>query len=232
MSDIKNESSVKERLVTFIKFKGISNLKFEKICGLPNSTIQNIRKSIDPKTFDEKIAPNFPELNKYWLLFGDGEMLNSTDIVKPTSEIVSLGRNKKKQTGLIPFYNADFIAGDAELYYEDATIYPEYYLDVPEFSGCTAFRAFSDSMEKLIRPGSTLFGTKVEDWVSHLEYGQIYGITCTDGRRYLKYIRKDREDPKNHFLLKSENEQYDDFSMPKNKIKNIWLIEGWINKTT
>ncbi|GAB1462212.1 helix-turn-helix domain-containing protein [Pedobacter sp.] len=154
-------------------------------------------------------------------------------IKKPQGELTkNIKQNIKRKEGLIPFYNADFIAGNAELYYEDATIYPEYYLDVPEFSGCTAFRAFSDSMEKIIRSGSTLFGTNIYDWQSHLEYGQIYGITCKDGRRYLKYIRKDTESPKTHFVLRSENDNYDDFTLPKDKIKNIWLIEGWINKTT
>jgi phage repressor protein C with HTH and peptisase S24 domain len=85
-------------------------------------------------------------------------------------------------------------------------------------------------MEPAIKSGSILFGTRVEDWQSHLEYGQIYGIVCTDKRKYLKYIRKDKENPKANFLLRSENQEYDDFELPKTKIKSIWLIHGWINK--
>jgi len=146
-----------------------------------------------------------------------------SDIITPDGIITNHHVNKRKSDALIPFYNADFMAGAAEMYYEDATIYPEYYMDVPEFYGCTAFRAYSDSMESKIRSGNILFGIKINDWRSHLEYGQIYGITCTDGRRYLKYIRKDKDDK--HFLLKSENENYDDFTIPKSKINNIWLIE-------
>jgi len=153
-----------------------------------------------------------------------------SDIITPDGIITNHHVNKRKSDALIPFYNADFMAGAAEMYYEDATIYPEYYMDVPEFYGCTAFRAYSDSMESKIRSGNILFGIKINDWRSHLEYGQIYGITCTDGRRYLKYIRKDKDDK--HFLLKSENENYDDFTIPKSKINNIWLIEGWLDKRT
>lgn len=157
----------------------------------------------------------------------------SKEIVKPSGELVVANPNKLKKNALVPFYNADFMAGNAEQFYDDATIYPEYYMDVPEFAGCTAFRAYSDSMENRIRSGSILFGIKIEDWKSHLEYGQIYGITCTDHRRYLKYIRRAVEgDPRHYFLLKSENENYDDFEMPKDKIKNIWLIEGWLDKRT
>ena len=145
--------------------------------------------------------------------------------------VVAQNKNRRKGTGLIPFYNADFMAGIAETYYEDETIYPEYYMDVPEFYGCMAFRAYSDSMESKIRSGNILFGTKLDDWRSHLEFGQIYGITCTDGRRYLKYIRRNLMN-EDYFLLKSENSNYDDFTIPKDKINNIWLIEGWLIKNS
>ena len=142
----------------------------------------------------------------------------------------SLQINHKKPAALIPFYNADFIAGNAELYYSDETIYPEYYMDVPEFSGSIAFRAYGDSMEPRIKSGNILFGVKRDNWELYLEYGQIYGITCKDGSRYLKYIRKHPD--KSFLLLKSENPNYDDMDMPKSEIKNIWLINGWIDKRT
>lgn len=156
---------------------------------------------------------------------------DSDFILNKSDRISKVSKNVRKSNALIPFYNADFMAGNAEMFYDDNTIYPEYYMDIPEFYGCTAFRAYSDSMENKIKSGAILFGIKLDDWRSHLEYGQIYGITCTDGRRYLKYIRRDKEN-KDNFLLRSENDHYDDFELPKDKIKNIWLIEGWVNKTS
>lgn len=159
------------------------------------------------------------------------EQQYNNEIISPGGKIVSLHHNRRKSEALIPFYNADFMAGASDSFYEDATIYPEYFMDVPEFYGCTAFRAYSDSMEKKIKSGNILFGIKVEDWRSHLEFGGIYGITMADGRRYLKYIRSHAEDNK-LFLLRSENKNYDDFTIPKSKIKNIWQIEGWLDKRT
>lgn len=132
----------------------------------------------------------------------------------------------------IPFYDIDFAAGDIEFYNGQSTIQASYTMDIPEFSGCTAFRTYGDSMEKLIKSGDILFGTKIEDWQSHLEYGQVYGIICNDGRRYLKFIRKAVNKEETHFLLKSENKDYDDFIISKSKIKSIWLIHGWMNKRT
>lgn len=117
------------------------------------------------------------------------------DLLKDTSiesdiEITKFTNKKSKNDKLVPFYDIDFAAGNALTLVDNTQVTPDYYMDVPEFSGCTAFRAYSDSMEKLIKSGSILFGTKVEEWQIHLEYGQIYGIICTDGRRYLKYIKK------------------------------------------
>lgn len=131
----------------------------------------------------------------------------------------------------VPYFDVDFTAGDIEVYDDNQALQPAYMMDIPEFSGCTAFRVFSNSMERLIVSGSILFGTKVAEWTDHIEYGQIYGIVCNDKRRYLKYIRKAPSKDDTHFLLKSENvAEFDDFLMPKNKIKSIWLIHGWLNK--
>lgn len=202
-----------------------SDLKLlEKVLNIPYDRMYKWSKGkAKPKTADYDILKAY---------FDNGtSSINTPNIVKPDGTLHSTGVNKRKNSALIPFYNADFMAGNAEMYYDDGTIYPEYYMDVPEFSGCTAFRAYSDSMETRIKSGNILFGTKLEDWSSHLEYGQIYGITCTDGRRYLKYIRKADNEEK-FFLLKSENPNYDDFILPKSKIKNIWLIEGWLDKRT
>lgn len=180
------------------------------------------RSQIDAETsslISEKLGIDMTQFN------------NQPEIVKPSGKIIANNSNRRKTNALVPFYNADFIAGKAEEYYEDGTIYPDYYMDVPEFAGCTAFKAYSDSMERLISSGSILFGTKLEDWRSHIEYGKIYGIVCTDGRKYLKYIRR-AIDSAHFFILKSENESYDDMDMPIDKIKNIWLIDGWIVKNT
>lgn len=69
------QNSVKNRLLNFLKYKGISQSKFEQQCGISNGYVNNIRKGIKNEMFDKKIAPNFPELSKAWLLLGEGSML-------------------------------------------------------------------------------------------------------------------------------------------------------------
>jgi len=215
-----NSESVALQAIEYLKTKNVKDV--ERATGIPADRMYKWTKG--------KGKPKFEDLEK---LKGIMEIGISSDSIaqEPNIDYGVATKNKVNKAGLIPFYNADFIAGNAELYYVDETIYPEYYMDVPEFSGSTAFRAFGDSMEPRIKSGNILFGTKLENWKSHLEFGQIYGITCHNGIRYLKYIRR-HENNSTHFLLKSENSNYDDMDLPKSDIKNIWLINGWIDKRT
>lgn len=69
-----DNKTVKERLKEFINYIGIGQTKFEANCGLSNGYVNNIRVSIQPKTL-QKIALSYPDLNRAWLLTGEGEMI-------------------------------------------------------------------------------------------------------------------------------------------------------------
>jgi transcriptional regulator with XRE-family HTH domain len=69
------QSTVKQRLLEFIKHKNLSVQKFEKMVGVANGYVRNIRKSITQDKL-EQIALTFPDLNQAWLLLGEGDMLN------------------------------------------------------------------------------------------------------------------------------------------------------------
>lgn len=68
------ESAVKQRLVQFIKSMHITQRAFETRCGMSNGYVANIRKGIG-EDYLLNIAQQFPQLNRAWLLFGEGEML-------------------------------------------------------------------------------------------------------------------------------------------------------------
>lgn len=69
------ETTVKERLITYIKHKRISQKRFEIICGLSNGYINHITKGIGVEKLST-ILNSFPDLNREWLLYGEGTMLN------------------------------------------------------------------------------------------------------------------------------------------------------------
>ena len=82
-------SPVKERLIWFIKYKGISQRKFAEMCGLSSGFVNNIVNSIQPKTLST-ISKQFPDLNTTWLLTGDGNMIKGQEPkIQPNAEILT-----------------------------------------------------------------------------------------------------------------------------------------------
>lgn len=75
------ESDVKQRLIAFIRYLGLSKNAFEHTCGLSTRYVSNISSSVSPEKL-KKISLKFPELNTAWLLTGEGEML------KPSASVV------------------------------------------------------------------------------------------------------------------------------------------------
>lgn len=242
MKNIEN-TEISERIMQIIKAEDISRNKFALRLGYKRGqAIYDILDGPSNPSYDffQKFSNSeySAKYNTDWLLTGKGPMLK-TDI-KPSVEILEANLSKeeiKKFTNykpsalkdLVPYYGVDFTAGTAVATFDDQTIQPEYYMDIPDFRGCKAFRAYSDSMEPLIKSGSILFGTKLVDPMC-IEYGQVYGIILNDGRRMLKYIRRHPKDPENMFLLSSENKMYDDIDVPKSSVKSLWLIHGHLSK--
>ena len=69
------ETSVKQRLIEFMTFKKISHKRFEAAAGLSNGYINSLRHSPTAAKL-QSIIEAFPELNRVWLLTGEGSMLN------------------------------------------------------------------------------------------------------------------------------------------------------------
>ena len=69
--------NVKERIYFFVKAKGITIKKFEEDSQLSNGYVSSMRKSLGEEKLNN-VLKAFPELNRDWLLYGEGEMLKSS----------------------------------------------------------------------------------------------------------------------------------------------------------
>lgn len=85
------ESTVKQRLIDFIKFKNLSQAKFEKAIGVSNGFVNNISKGIGADKL-QRILNAYPELNSTWLLTGNGEMLKQDNSSKSSENTTLLQR--------------------------------------------------------------------------------------------------------------------------------------------
>lgn len=79
------ENNIKQRLMSFINYKKLSQGKFESLTKLSNGYINNLKSSIGSDKL-QNIIYTFPELNVIWLLTGEGEMLKEANAIPKCSE--------------------------------------------------------------------------------------------------------------------------------------------------
>ena len=76
------DATVIGRLKSFIDYLGYSNSQFADKAGIPRPTLSQLvhgrNKSVSD-TLLRKLYESFPQLNITWLLFGQGDMLSSSN---------------------------------------------------------------------------------------------------------------------------------------------------------
>lgn len=203
---------IQDRIKQFIECKGISNREFERSCGLSNAFVRNVRDTISTKTL-ELILQAYPEINRDWLLTGEGAMLSNSD--PPLVVAGDVGT---------PVYNIDATCGD---YSRPIQFLEEHIIgrvQLPNVSPTASIiRANGDSMAPHIHDGDWIAVRQVFN-LNEIFYGQVY-LVITSENRFLKYVRRD-DDEKNYVILRSDNADYDDIRLPKKSIKYMFLVEN------
>ena len=77
------ERTIKDRTIEFVRYKGITMKAFELRCGLSSGYVTSMRKGFGSDKLNNVLTA-FPELNRDWLLYGEGQMLKSS-IVQTSS---------------------------------------------------------------------------------------------------------------------------------------------------
>lgn len=72
------EETVKERLMMYLKEKNITRTAFEKAAGLSNGYMLQLRNSPGLEKLS-RILSAYPDLNRSWLLTGEGNMIKSNE---------------------------------------------------------------------------------------------------------------------------------------------------------
>ena len=200
------ERTIKERTLEFIKCKKISVKEFENRCGLSNGYIGSMRKGFGAEKLNNVLTA-FPELNRDWLLYGDGEMIVQTPSVVDTRPRLPL--NVK--------------AGQNELLDGVTLAQCEQVPVVPMFPNYTfTMRVTGESMMPYINPGDEMACLKIEE-SSFLQWGRIYVLSTSQG-----VIVKKIFDSGDGIRCVSFNDAYPDFIIPKSEIYSFNLVIGLV----
>ena len=209
--------TVKERLAIFLKKKKISQSKFEKMCGMSNGYVNNMKSSISPEKLSN-VARQFPELNIGWLLVGEelgGQMENGTKDVAPILP------NK----GMLPLIPMEAFASPGLPDYDDIRDM-DYYM-VNEFKGCDFLvRIKGDSMSPRFASGDVVACKKILEML-YFQWGRVYVLYTQSNGTMIKRIQpSEKEDC---IKCVSDNEKYAPFDVPKSDIVSLALVKGLVS---
>ena len=210
-----------ERVFNLLKYTGLSARALANRLELKGPQIfYDIKagKCGISKDLADKIQEKFQNINKTWLLTGEGEML------KTPSNIPVKGYNSG-----VPYYNVDFLGG-FDLVINDQTITPEYLIDFKEYNKATCWcNITGHSMEPEITSGDIIALREIPDF-SFLPYGEIYAIITTNGMRTVKRIGP-ASTPENYSLIPTNKApEYGIQEIPKNMIYKVYEVLGCMKK--
>jgi len=216
---MENET-VKERLISFLKYKKLSQGKFEKAIGTSSGYVASIRSSIQPDKL-ERIAQIFPELSISWLLIGEhlgGPMLKAAEQAPKKKAQASDVRSLP----LVPF---DAVAGPGDPVYEDERI--ENYYTVNEFKESDfLIRVKGDSMAPHFTGGDLLACKKVVD-AYFFQWGRCYVVYTRSQGCMVKRVQPSEKE--GYIKCVSDNVKYAPFDVPMDDIVSVALVNGSIS---
>jgi len=73
------DADIKERVLAYIRHRGITIKKFEESCGLSSGYISSMRHGFGRNKLSNVLS-TYPDLNREWLLYGEGEMLRTQSV--------------------------------------------------------------------------------------------------------------------------------------------------------
>ncbi len=68
------DTAIKDRTIEFVRHKGLTMKAFEQKCGLSTGYVTSMRKGFGSDKLSNVLTA-FPDLNRDWLLYGEGDML-------------------------------------------------------------------------------------------------------------------------------------------------------------
>ena len=204
------ETTVKQRIIEFIKFKKLGQNKFEKMCGLSNGYIFNLKNSPSNEKLT-KIFNAFPELSRTWLLTGEGEMLTAEGTTTPGDDATAIAAN--------PYFDNATIQGGLPA----ATGMEQFAISqaagfmavpgVPNRVDIPFLRVRGDSMldrdnpRRSIPDGAWIALQRV---TSSIQWGAVYAIMTADGPIVKRLYPSERD---GHVRCVSFNDEFPPFDL-------------------
>ena len=211
-----------DRISTIVeKFGNGKNTVFASLIGVSEANVRNYKNGVMPKAdFLEKIARSF-DININWLLTGEGSMLRT----EPEKENIPVAHPSDSPTEGIPLIPISAMAG---AFTGEQTVL-EYECErfvVPTFKGAEFLISVKgSSMYPKYNSGDIVACKRLPMDDIFFQWNKVY-VLDTDQGPLIKRVKPGSD--KEHVLIVSDNERYEPFELPLDRIYHVALVIGVI----
>lgn len=170
------DKTIKERTLDFIKYMEISVKEFETRCNLSNGYVAAMRRGFGSDKLNNVLS-EFPDLNRDWLLYGEGPML----------------KTEEEQGGaMVPLLPVAAAAGSLDGFAASVRLQDCEKVASPIKGVDFVMPVVGDSMEPEYPSGAMLFIKKVNEKL-FLEWGKVYVLDTENGSVVKKLMPTEKE---------------------------------------
>lgn len=210
-------STVKGRLMTYLKENRIPQTEFCKRLGVAPTYIGVIRKSIPAEKIN-RIATLYPNLNRDWLLYGEGEMY-----VKETND----PRKLLQEAGyLVPLLPVTAFAGNITAWSQSVNANECEKVISPVQGVDFAIRISGDSMEPDFHDGSIILIKKIDD-KAFIPWGHPMIVDSSNGVFFKDVFPSERG--KKYIEAQSLNKKYPPLDIPLDCVYGLYRVVTTLN---
>lgn len=210
-------NTVKGRLMTYLKFKRITQVEFCKAIDVASTYIAVIRKSI-PADKVNRIVAKYPDLNREWLLYGEGEMILREEM-DPREFLHDAGY-------LVPLLPVNAFAGNISAWSQAIRDVDCEKVVSPVKGVDFAIRISGDSMEPDFKDASLILIKKIDDkafipWAHPIVIDTINGV----------FFKKVMPSGKGSGFIEahSVNPKYPPLTIPYDAVLGLYRLVGTLS---
>lgn len=217
--NIQRAMTISERIRHFTENQGITIKGFENAAGLSNGYVNGIRKGIGSEKLAD-ILRAFPELNRDWLLFGEGEMLTAeAPVVEQTKQ-----ENEENDGKLIPLLPLSAEGGSLDGFDNLGVSLPDCeVIYSPIKDADMAITVSGKSMEPDYPEGCRVVVKRINHAL-FIEWGREYVLDTTNGI-VLKTLTPAKDpDYIRCTSINPDQQRYAPFEIPKESIRGVYRV--------
>lgn len=213
-----SQDTVKDRLVRYLEYKRISKAEFCRSMGVSTAYVNAIRKSL-PEDKVLRLQQLYPDLNRDWLLYGEGAMTTEPEVCLPD--------DPAEYT--VPLLPLQAVAGQLQDFSRGVGLCDCNMIGVPVKGADFAIQISGDSMEPEIHSGTFVAVKRINE-KSFIPWGNPLVLDTENG--VLVKVVNPSEQGTDYIEAQSVNPRYRNLQIPKSSIYGLYRIVAYMQKVT